>query len=222
MKKCLIIFFVIVCSVGVRCQNPFLRWMFDDMWYSNGRELLEIGLTYSHMNADNSFKETMAQHSSWNAIGLTCSQYAFVQHSFCGYFSCFVDYAWATKSDNSMFNTNVSFNFGYNLLIDSLRLLFLIPHIGIGCNFDVMDMNDKNSYYYDESYYQYSGVFPIGFKVKYKHLFADFTYMIRFVRSKIHYFDDYQWDYYDLYKSQKNVATHITIFPFILSVGWGF
>ena len=222
MKKSFIILFALVCSLNAKPQADMFGFMTSVMDLAYGGQFYDVGISYSRMTADNSFYYGTANSGYWNAVGIHAWQYLFTVKGFDGGFSYLIDYAWATKTDNDMLNLALAFNCGYNFPVDSSGAMFLSPHAGIGCSWDLVYMDDAASYFYKDSYYQITGTLPVGVKLKYKRVFADFTYMLRFARSKIHYQQDDDWYYSDYYKSQPNVASHIKTFPFVLTIGMRF
>lgn len=197
----------------------------------------EFGIYYSQCSANRLLNENNGK-GMWHGVGLYCAVGDFDYKKMSFFFDFALDIGW--HRDIIMLNIPLALNFGYSIYYDPAENKNLMAHVGAGYMYaSIRDFDNGflGGYYVydDECLQQHSAVVPIGLRFYYKGFFADFTYRVRFLKSKVsvHYDDDddlfvdYDYDMIGAKSWREGLETNVKIrnidvFPWTFTIGINF
>lgn len=195
MKKFL--FFILALNVlGATAYSQDIENVEEERLTLSHR--VEFGLYYMHSKSNNRIKASDYKNT-WNGVGIYTSKEIFYKSKMNFFFDFGLDIGWF--DDVIMLNIPVAFNFGYRIFDIPQRDSYFMLHVGLGYFYSSI-RRYKDGYlggyelFDDEHLEQHSAFVPIGIRFYYKSFFADFTYRLRFAKSKVRIEGNSADDYY--------------------------
>ncbi len=229
--------FIFVVLIGVfgsvLGQNASLGILPTSLIPSVPKFNVDIGLYYSQFQANN---ENYDRHNDkdWYNVGIYMGAGAYNISKYRFFIDLGVDISW----HKSVFMTNVpiALNAGVDIISLPKQSTYLTAHIGIGYYLATLRKFDDGMiggfYVYDDEHLeQHSAYVPAGVRFYHKHFFADFTYRLRFWKSKVrvkidesneYYFDDddfYKANKYSVRTTKNNRIRDIETTPWTFTIG---
>lgn len=213
MKKIIFVILAIVFSFSLKAQ--FLQ--------------SDIAVSYSTINANNSYSQTFNSYGRWYGVGLNFDEIFFMDRNFNLFASFNFDGGWSKKTDNYLLDFGLAVGMGYYAYENNDKGLCILPHFALGVMDNIIQCDDFYSYYYDRKFHQTCMYMPIGVKIYYYHFFIDLYYRARLFKGNLKEWTD---DYTDalieisdvIYKRLTNVklSQDIKTFPFFVAIGYSF
>ena len=226
MKKIIFILFIGVYVITLG-QNAFTGILPTSLIPSIPQFNVDFGLHYSQFQANNDNYNEVHNEKDWYNVGLYMGVGAYNISKYRFFLDFCVDIGW--HKDVFMINVPIALNAGVDIIALPKQSTYLTAHAGIGyflATLRKLDNGVIGGYYvYDDEHLEQHSMFvPAGVRFYHKHFFMDFTYRLRFWKSKVsvQIDDDNEFDYTDFYKSrsaQNNRIRSIETFPWTFTIG---
>lgn len=224
-KRYIILTFLIILPTFLFAQIKNLFSENNDDEFNLPTHAFEFSLSYMQMKENLVATSRFTDIPTWHGIGIGGAAGLFHKNNMSAYVDMFLDLGW--NDDYTTFNMPICANVGFDIWSIKEKNIYLTPHLGLGfmiASLQSFDDNNIGGYfvYDDEHLSQISGCIPFGIKFYYKKIFFDFSYRMRFLKSKIS-IEENSSDTEILYdKRSENRINNIKIFPCTFSLGYCF
>ncbi|MBQ6754602.1 MAG: hypothetical protein IJR03_05310 [Bacteroidales bacterium] len=236
MKKYIFIVFIFAFGFATG-QTASMGSSILDKEFSDAGHNMDFGLYYSQFKANNETYMSHQNKDDWYALGLYIGVGAYNVSKYSVFLDCGIDVGW--HKDIFMLNVPVALNVGYDIFAQPEKRTYLTAHAGIGYFFASLRNFDNGMLagyyvYEDEHLEQHSAFVPLGIRFYYKNVFADFTYRMRFLKSRVkvelneendYYYDDDDWfkqTRRTAYNGQSDRIKNIETLPWTFTIGLNF